>query len=98
MVKLSELVAPSFYELFYDVEDGRHTHYWLKGGRGSTKSSFVSIEIVLGIMQHPEANAVAIRKVGLYLKDSVYEQLVWAIDKLGAAHLWQTKLSPLELI
>ena len=98
MVKLSELVAPSFYELFYDVEDGRHTHYWLKGGRGSTKSSFVSIEIVLGIMQHPEASAVAIRKVGLYLKDSVYEQLVWAIDKLGAAHLWQTKLSPLELI
>ena len=98
MVKLSELVAPSFYELFYDVEDGRHTHYWLKGGRGSTKSSFVSIEIVLGIMQHPEANAVAIRKVGLYLKDSVYEQLGWAIDKLGAAHLWQTKLSPLELI
>lgn len=98
MGKLTDLIAPSFYELHHDIKRNRHTHYWLKGGRGSTKSSFVSLEIILGIMQNPEANAAAIRKVGLYLKDSVYEQLVWAIDKLGAAKLWQTKLSPLELV
>ena len=98
MIELDQLIAPSFYDLFYDVEEGRHTHYWLKGGRGSTKSSFVSVEIVLGMMRHPDANAVAIRKVGLYLKDSVYEQLVWAVEKLGVSHLWQYKLSPLELV
>ena len=72
-----------------------HAHYWLKGGRGSTKSSFVSAEIPLGIMKHPDANAVVIRKVGLYLKDSVYEQLLWAIERLGVSHLWAAKLSPL---
>ena len=49
-------------------------------------------------MKNPEANAVVIRKVGLYLKDSVYEQLLWAIDKLGVSAYWQEKLSPLELV
>ena len=83
MTELTDVIAPSFYDVFYDVLDERHTHYWLKGGRGSTKSSFVSVEIILGIMENPNTNAVVIRKVGLYLKDSVYEQLVWAIDRLG---------------
>lgn len=98
MARLSELVAPSFYSLYYDVIEGRYTHYWLGGGRGSTKSTFVSILILLGMLEHPDANAVVIRKVGLYLKDSVYEQLAWAIEKLGVSHLWQLKLSPLEMI
>lgn len=98
MPNLTNIIAPSFYDLFYDISEDRHTHYWLKGGRGSTKSSFVSVMIILGIMQNPSANAVVIRKVGLYLKDSVYEQLVWAIDKLEVTELWQCKLSPLELI
>ena len=97
-VKLSNVISPSFYDLHKDLKQDGHTHYWLKGGRGSTKSSFVSVEIITGIMKNPEANAVVIRKVGLYLKDSVYEQLLWAIDKLGVSAYWQEKLSPLELV
>lgn len=98
MPNLSSMIAPSFYNLHSDIKDNKYTHYWLKGGRGSTKSSFVSIEIILGMMKNPDANAVAIRKVGVYLKDSVYGQLVWAIDKLGVSHKWQMRLSPLELV
>ena len=96
-VRLSEVIAPSFYDLHKDIKQDKHTHYWLKGGRGSTKSSFVSEELITGIMRNSEANAVVIRKVGLYLKDSVYEQLLWAISKLGVERYWQEKLSPLEL-
>lgn len=48
-VKLSGLIAPSFNELHRLVKDYCYTHYWLKSGRGSTKSSFISIEIILGI-------------------------------------------------
>lgn len=98
MPKLDDIIAPSFRNLHCDIKEEKYTHYWLKGGRGSTKSSFISVEIILGMMQHKDANAVAIRKVGLYLKDSVYGQLVWAIEKLGVSHLWKQKLSPLELI
>ena len=58
---------------------------------GSTKSSFASIEIILGMMRDAEkgefTNAVAIRKVKDTLKDSVFEQLSWAIEVLGVSHL-----------
>jgi len=49
-IKLKSIIASSFYEAHKDIKKGLHTHYWFKGGRGSTKSSFISIEIVLGIM------------------------------------------------
>ncbi|HBW27840.1 MAG TPA: PBSX family phage terminase large subunit [Hungateiclostridium thermocellum] len=96
-VRLSELVAPSFYEIHNDIKHNRYTHYWLKGGRGSTKSSFVSIEIILGVMKDPNANAVALRKVKETIKDSVFEQLVWAIEKLKVTEYWEIKHNPMEL-
>ena len=97
-VKLSELIAESFFDVHTAIKGGNYSHYWLKGGRGSCKSSFVSIELILGIMKNPGTNAVVLRKVGLYLKDSVYEQLLWAIEKLGVSRYWKEKLSPMELI
>lgn len=97
-VRLSRLIAASFYALYHLIKQEAYTHWWLKGGRGSTKSSFISLVIILGIMRHPDTHAVVLRKVAANLKDSVYEQLLWAIDVLGVSHLWKAKLSPLELI
>jgi phage terminase large subunit len=97
IVKLTDVIAPSFYEVHKDIKQGLHTHYWEKGGRGSTKSSFFSIEIVKGIMEDPLANAVALRKVKDTLKDSVYEQLCWAIDILGVNDYWDIPESKLVL-
>lgn len=96
-VKLTDLIAPSFYNLHHDVRQARHVHYWLKGGRGSTKSSFASGEIVMGIMEDPNANAVCLRKIGLTIKDSVFNQLVWAIEMLGVSQYWNIPESKLEL-
>lgn len=98
MIELKDIIAPSFYGIHNDIKKQKHTYYWLKGGRGSTKSSFVSIEIILGMMKDSNANCVALRKVGLNLKDSVYEQLEWAIKMLGVEQHWLSKLSPLELV
>ncbi len=97
-IRLSDIIGKGFYEVHRDLMTGGHTHYWLKGGRGSAKSSFVSIEMILGIMADPCANGVAMRKVGVNLKDSVFEQLRWAIGKLGTEDLWESKVSPPELI
>lgn len=96
-VKLTDLIAPSFYNVHHAIKKALYTHFWLKGGRGSTKSSFVSIEIIRGIMDDPEANAIAIRKIGNTLKDSVFNQLVWAIEQLGVTHLWNIPEAKLEL-
>jgi phage terminase large subunit len=96
-MRLSKVVAPSFKEVHKDIKQGNHTHYWFGGGRGSTKSSFVAIEIILNIMRDPLANAVSLRKVKDTLKDSVFEQLQWAIEVLGVSHYWQSSVSPLSL-
>lgn len=96
-IRLSDIIAPQFRRIHCDIMDCRHTHYKLYGGRGSTKSSFVSIEIIFGMMQDPMANAVCFRKVGNTLAESVFEQLLWAIDQLGVSHLWKPTLSPLRL-
>lgn len=91
------MIAPSFYALHHDIQQHKHANYWLKGGRGSTKSSFISIEIILGIMTDEQANAVVLRKVATTLRESVFDQYLWAIDKLNVAHLWQGSVSPLTL-
>lgn len=96
-VRLSSLIAPSFYNLHWDIAEHRHTHYKLAGGRGSTKSSFVSLEIILGMMQDPQANAIAMRKVGRFLDESVFQQLIWAINVLEVADKWKIRYSPLGL-
>ena len=100
-VRLSEVIAPSFYDLHVDIKNNRYTEYMLKGGRGSTKSSFASIEIILGMMRDAErgefTNAVALRKVKDTLADSVYEQLEWAIDILGVTDEWKCTKSPLQI-
>ena len=57
-INLTDVIAPSFYDVHWDILDGNHTYYDLYGGRGSAKSSFISAEIVLGMMDDPEANAV----------------------------------------
>lgn len=96
-VSLKDLIAPQFYSIHWDILEGKHTHYKLYGGRGSTKSSFVSIEIIYGMMQDSNANAVCFRKVKDTLAESVFEQLLWAIDALKVSHLWKVTLSPLRL-
>ena len=98
MVNLSESIAPSFYGLHRDIKNHGHTHYVLKGGRGSTKSSFISLEILLGMMKNPQAHALVLRQTAITLHDSVYSQLLWGIETLGASEYWERRKSPLRLI
>lgn len=97
-VNLSDVIGPAFYELARDVFKHRHTHYDLSGGRGSMKSSAVSELVVLLIMSQPLTHALVLRKVANTIRDSVYAQYMWAIEKLGVAAYWDAKVSPLELI
>ena len=96
-VRLSELIAPVYYGLHDDLRAGRYAEYWLKGGRGSAKSSFISLEIVLGMMRDGAASAIVYRKVAATLRESVYEQMIWAVDRLGLGDRFRCRLSPLEI-
>lgn len=100
-VKLKEIIASSFYNAHKDIKQGLHTHYWFKGGRGSTKSSFISLEIVLGMMRDAQegkfTNAVVIRRVKDTLRGSVYEQIQWAIYVLNVQEDWDIPESKLQM-
>ena len=96
-VRLSALIAPSFFDVYVLLKSGTYTHWWLKGGRGSTKSSFISVFLIMGVMADADANVVVLRQVADTLRSSVFEQYQWAIEKLGVSHLWKTRVNPLEL-
>lgn len=96
-VRLSDLIAPAFYGVHADMKAFAHSELWLSGGRGSGKSSFVSIEILLSMLRNSSVNAIVYRKVGATLRESVYGQMVWAIEKLGLERYFKCRLAPLEL-
>jgi len=99
-IDIKDLIAPCYYDLHKDIRQGNHTFYNLPGGRGSAKSSFVALEIVLGIMRSKTGleNAIVLRLVGATLRESVFSQIQWAIDNLGVSHLWASKVSPLQFV
>lgn len=99
-IDLKQHIAPVYFPLHDDIQAGTHTVYNLPGGRGSGKSSFVSLEIVKGIMDDPTgcSNAIVFRLVGNTMRESVFSQISWAINTLGVDHLWQPRLSPMAYI
>lgn len=97
-LKLSQIIGPAFYAVAHDVFEHGHTHYDESGGRGSLKSSFVSIVVPLLLIHNPGTHALVLRKVANTIRDSVYAQYVWAIGELGMADYWDAKVSPMELI
>ena len=97
-VPLTSLIAPSFYELHKEIKAELNDEYWLRGGRGSTKSTFISIEIILGIIKDPEANAVVFRRYQNELRDTVYGQFEWSAAKMGIAHLFKFQVSPMQVV
>lgn len=97
-VRLSDVIAPTFYGLHQDVKRHGHTYYVAKGGRGSMKSSYISVEILLLMMQHPDCNAVVLRKVGNTLRNSVFMQMEWALDMLSITDKWKRTVNPMELV
>ncbi len=97
-VRLSSVLGPAYFGLARDAFKHGHTHYDLSGGRGSLKSSAVSLIVPLIIISHPDTHALVLRKVGNTLRDSVYAQYIWAIGELGMASYWEAKKTPMELV
>lgn len=92
-----QVIADVFKPVFADITKGAHAEYLLRGGRGSTKSSFISIAIIIGLMQDECSNAIVYRRVANTIKDSVFEQMIWAIDTLGLTAAFRPRKSPFEI-
>lgn len=70
-----------------------------KGGRGSFKSSVISLKLVTTMMKYIQqgktVNVICIRENQQYLRDSVYNQILWAMNILHVANEFQTRVSPM---
>lgn len=93
-------IADCFVPVHEDVTRGDHTFFNLPGGRGSGKSSYISLEIVNQIMKDRSglSNAIVIRKYANTLRGSVFNQIQWAIDTLGVSNHWRSTVVPLQFI
>lgn len=95
-IDILDLIAPCYHPLHDEVLTGAYTTFHLPGGRGSCKSSFVSLEIVNGVMNDPKANGIIFRRVAGTMRESVYSQIAWAIEELGVSALWRGSVSPMQ--
>ena len=81
-INTAELFAPVYNRAFKSIMNHTHERWTFDGGRASCKSSFISICIVILIVLFPNYNAVIVRRFSKSMRYSVFEQIVWAIDKL----------------
>lgn len=77
------ILGPAFFEPHRRINIENKIDLWLAGGRGSTKSSFASVEVVKHIESHPDQHALCMMRYKNQLRDSAYAQVVWAIKALG---------------
>lgn len=91
------VISPAFMESLHALEEEVFTEYVFSGGRGSTKSSFISLNIIELIKNNPELNAVIVRQVANTLRDSVFAQIQWAIETLELNDEFKCTYSPLEI-
>jgi len=91
------MVAPVFASVLFAIADRDYQEYVFPGGRGSTKSSFVGTQVIDLIMQNDKIHACVIRQVADTLRTSVYQQILWSIDKMGLSEEFHATVSPLEI-
>lgn len=91
------LLSPPFLAPHRRIWAGEGGDYWFLGGRLSGKSSAVSLEVLGGMMAHPDRSALVMMHVGANMGQSVYEQCLWALDRLGVSEQWRATRSPMEL-
>ena len=96
-VSLRSVMSPAFYAIHRAVREGLVDELVLKGGRGSAKSSYASLEIILQMISHPQVHAACVRRIGRTLRESVYAQMCWAIDVLGLSAHFERRVSPMRI-
>lgn len=94
----AELMGKAYVDLNRHISNGTTREAIIKGGRGSLKSSYPGLKIPELLMANPSMHVLCMRNVKDTLKDSVYEQLKWGIEKLGVSDRFKCTTSPLKIV
>jgi phage terminase large subunit len=93
-VILKEIVGKG-YKSFWN---SKHRYRIVKGSRASKKSATAALNLIYNIMKYPLAHGLVIRRFDNTHRDSTFAKLKWAIGRLGVKHLFDCRLSPIEII
>lgn len=92
------MIQPHFYEFWHS----KKPYFILKGGRGSFKSSTIALKLGSDVKKHTQlghkVNVAIIRENTVNLRDSVYSQIIWALDMLGITDEYIFNVSPMKII
>lgn len=94
----ARMMTEKYLTVWRDIKEGLHTEYVLYGGRGSAKSTFVSLVILDLLLSKPMLHAVLCRRVKDTLRDSVYAQMKWSIAELGLERDFDCRVNPMEIV
>ncbi|MCL2014738.1 MAG: phage terminase large subunit [Defluviitaleaceae bacterium] len=104
---LDDIIIPKYDGVLQDILAHNHIHYTFPSGRASTKSSFVATRLpdgqvaIILLMIQPEnrnCHAICFRKIGNTVPDSVFENILFAINILGLGSYFVVHKRPHECI
>lgn len=97
-IKMSKMINPHFY----NVWTTNKPYIILNGGRGSFKSSVISLKLTTMVKKQTQlnhqVNFILIRENASYLHDSVYKQMEWAFTQLDMYNEFLYFKSPMRIV
>lgn len=97
-ILMSKMINPHFYPVWLSEKP----YIILNGGRGSFKSSVVSLKLATMVkkltQQDKRANVICVRENASYLHDSVYLQIEWALTHLDMFDEFLYFKSPMRIV
>jgi phage terminase large subunit len=78
-IDIKNIIASHFYKTF----NSKKPHQIYKGGRGSTKTSMLSIKIDEFNLEYTNCNAIIIKRYQNTIRNSVFKEIKRALKRLG---------------
>lgn len=94
-IKTSQIVLPAFHDFWKATRDN-YLNYVCKGGRNSAKSTSISQKIIMDMIEYP-ITTLCIRRYEKHIRNSVYEQIKFAIRLFNLENEFEFGVSPLQI-
>lgn len=94
-ISLKNIIAPHFWHIFNNLK----VHNVIYGGRGSTKTSMIALNIVFSCISDNNCACVILRRYQNLLRNSVYKEIKRACKRLGLVEKidYKANVSPMQI-
>lgn len=95
-ISLKNIIAPHFWSIFNNLK----IHNVIYGGRGSTKTSMIALNIVFSCISDDNCSAVVLRRYQNLLRNSVYKEIKKACKRLNLVEKidYYAYISPMQVV